>query len=477
MRRRLFWTIAGIAAITGLIVLVGAAVATQRAAIDATRRELAKSTEEVIAVIDETVERAGQRPAAVAELLRLLESDLGPALGRIRRTAGGSELAFGVIAPDGTLRTNNDLFARLSDNPGSLQAGDSRLMSTESGQLVMVTPTVLEVQNREIILIVALARDAPVVRLADLGPGLIVVGLGMLLVSAVLARLLSNQVVARLEPLSEASARLASGDLSARVPDIGDPDLDGLGESFNEMAGEIEATREREREFILGVGHDLRTPLTTIAGYAEALVSEDLSPDEVARIGGVLDTQSRQLGRLIEDIALLARLDQPEFGLRSEEVDAGAHVREVVVALNMAADKAGVELEVSAEPDLVIRSDPDRLAQIAQNLVENALRFTPEAGRVDVSVGRGSDGVVLSVSDTGVGIEADELPLVFDRHYVGRQRRLRNEGSGLGLSIVKGLAERLGGSVSAESKPGQGTTIRVSLPAAIPDGSAVETSE
>jgi two-component system sensor histidine kinase BaeS len=251
--------------------------------------------------------------------------------------------------------------------------------------------------------------------------------------------------------------------MTARVPELGDPDLDAVGSAFNEMAEELAATREREREFIIGVGHDLRTPLTTIGGYAEALESGDVETSELARIGQVLGTQTRQLGRLIEDLSLLARLEQAEFGLRIETVDVGAHVTEVVEGFRRRADEIGVRLDVTASPGVILDTDPDRLAQIAQNLVENALRHTPEAGSVSVTVGEEGDDVVIAVADSGSGIAPEDLPNVFDRHYVGRQRSVRAEGSGLGLSIVKGLVERMGGTVAAESTPGRGTTITVRL--------------
>ncbi len=466
MRRRLFWTIAGVAAATGLLVLLGAAVATQRAAVGATRRGLTQSSQEIVSIINDAVDTSG--PRAAVELFRLLERELGPTLVRVRRAAGGSELAFGLIAPDGTVRTNADLLLRVELHLDRLEGGESQFFSNSDGELVLVTPTPIRLQNAEVTLLVALARSAPVVRISDIGPGLFIVGVGMVVVSAALARLLSNQVASRLEPLSDASRQLAAGDLSVRVPELGDPDLNDLGEAFNEMATELEATRDREREFILGVGHDLRTPLTTIGGYAEALEAGEFEPEELSHIGAVLETQSRQLGRLIEDLSLLARLEQPEFTLRREPVDVGAHVSEIVEGFRRTADKARVKLSIAVGSGLLLETDPDRLGQIAQNLVENALRYTPEAGRVSVSVTGAQEEVVISVSDTGVGIDPDELPQIFDRHYVGRQRRLRNEGSGLGLSIVKGLTERLGGSVSAESAPGKGTTIVVRLPTADP---------
>jgi signal transduction histidine kinase len=465
VRRRLFWTIAGVAATTGFLVLAGAVIASQRAAVDATQRELARSSQEIVAIIEEAVRTNSQRPAALIEIIGILEGEkLSPLLGRVRRAAGSTELAFAGIAPDGTLRSNHDLFDRIPLDLSAFPSGASQFVRSTRNELVVVTPTVIPVRNLDITVLLAVAREAPVVQLRDMGRGLVLVALGLVLVSAVLARVLSDHVTRRLSPLSMASRRLAAGDLTARVPDLGDPDLDELAESFNEMAGELEATRVREREFILGVGHDLRTPLTTIGGYAEALESGAVEPQEIAKIGAILGTQSRQLGRLIEDLSLLARLEQPEFGLRIEPVDVGAHVAEIVEGFRRRADEMGIRLEVNAEPGLELETDPDRLGQVAQNLVENALRFTPEAGQVTVEVRSEEEQVLLIVSDTGTGIGPEDLPHVFGRHYVGRQRRVRNEGSGLGLSIVKGLVERLGGGVTAESQPGKGTTITVKLP-------------
>lgn len=467
MRRRLFWTIFGVAAATGLLVLVGAVIASQRAAVDATYRELANSADEAVALIDDAVENAEERPGAVLDLFRILDSpQIRPLLVRLRRTAGGSEIALGVIPPGGGIRATAGLFDRVSVETDPLLQGQSQRTRSDTGELVVITPTSVPIAgDTEAILLLALAREAPVVRLADQFPGmlLIVVGIGVL--SALLARLLSRQMVSRLEPLAAASRSLAAGDMTARVPDLEDPELDEVANAFNEMAGELETSQEREREFILGVGHDLRTPLTTIRGYAEALELGRFDEDDIQRIGAVLGVQSRQLSRLIEDLSTLARLEQAEFSLREETVDVGAHVTEIVEGFRRRAEGVGVSIEVDAEPGVEIETDPDRLGQIAQNLVENALRYTPEMGTVSVRVASDRTAAVVEVSDTGTGIAAEDLPHIFDRHYVGSHRTVRKEGSGLGLSIVKGLVDRMGGDVEAESELGKGTTIRVRLAA------------
>ncbi len=464
MRRRLFWTIAGVAAVTGLFVLAAAVFASQRAAVDATYRELQVSADEAVVIIEESLDQAGNRFVAAREILGLVEGDqLARVFGRIRRTAGGSEIAFGYIAQDGTLVTNASLFERVDMSGQSLREGQATRTTSTTGELVVVTPTTVTIGNREVTLLVGLAREAPIVRLSDQGPGLLLLVAGIAVVAAAAATFLANQLVRRLEPLADASRRVARGESGVRVPAMDDPDLDAVGGAFNDMATQLEDTREREREFILGVGHDLRTPLTTIGGYAEALEAGGLEEDEQRRIGGVLGTQSRQLGRLIDDLSTLARLEQAEFGLRREPVDVGAHVTEVVEGFRRRADELGVGLSVEAEPGVVLDTDPDRLGQIAQNLVENALRHTPETGTVGVRVGSDQGGVIIVVEDSGSGISPEDLPHVFDRHFVGRQRSVRKEGSGLGLSIVKGLVDRMGGSVEADSRLGRGTTITVRL--------------
>ena len=465
MRRRLFWTIFAVASLTGLLTLVGGTVATQRAAVDATFRELTNSANEAVAVIDEAVGAVGERPGAMRDLFRLLEGErVSPFLSRLRRTAGGSELALGVIAADGELVTNSELFDRIDMAEERLLDGEIQRTRSDTNDLVVVAPTIVPVTPQlDATLLVALAREAPVIRLADQMRGLLVILAGLGLVAALVARLLSSQMAKRLEPLAAAARDLADGDLSARVPDLGDPELDNVAAAFNDMASELETSREREREFILGVGHDVRTPLTTIRGYAEALELGRFGPEEIERIGGVLGVQSRQLSRLIEDLTMLARLDQAEFGLREESVDVGAHVAEIAAGFRARAEDVGVNLEIEAEPKVELVTDPDRLGQIAQNLVENALRYTPETGTVTVRVSSDDGDAVIEVSDTGVGIEPADLPHIFDRHYVGGHRTVRKEGSGLGLSIVQGLVQRMGGEVTADSQLGRGTTITVRL--------------
>ncbi len=464
MRQRLFWAISGVAALTGVLVLAGSLYASQRAAVDATYRELSQSADEAVSIIQESL-AASPGTGAVVEFLRLLEGDqLGRLFARLARAAGDSEIGFAVVTQDGTVRSNSEIFDRVELNSETLEEGITQTTTSNNDELVVVAPTGVQLVNTSATVYVALARAAPVVTIRDQLGGLLLLTAGIVVLAALLARILAAQITRRLEPLVVASQQVAAGDMAARVPDLADPELNEVATAFNEMTSELGEAREREREFILGVGHDLRTPLTTIGGYAEALEAGELGEDDLKRIGGILGVQSRQLGRLIDDLSMLARLEGAEFGLRYEEVDVSAHVTEVVEGFRRRADEIGVSLTVEGDEGTGMSTDPDRIAQIAQNLVENALRHTPEAGKVEVVVSSQPEAVTIAVIDSGSGITPDEMPLVFDRHFVGRQRSVRNEGSGLGLSIVKGLVDRMGGTVEASSKPGAGTTITVRLP-------------
>ena len=163
---------------------------------------------------------------------------------------------------------------------------------------------------------------------------------------------------------------------------------------------------------------------------------------------------------------VLARLDSAEFGVVAEPVDIAAHVDEVLSRYSTSATASGIALETDLESTGVRSIDPDRVAQILSNLIENALRYTPVDGSVAVRLAAGRDGVDIEVRDTGPGIEAEDLPHIFERFYVaGKYRGVRPEGSGLGLSIVERLVTTMGGTVSANSQIGAGTEFLVQLPA------------
>jgi len=315
-------------------------------------------------------------------------------------------------------------------------------------------------------LVVAIGRSEPLLPVRLMTRGLLfALGVGAVLIVG-FGVWFAGMLRRRLGALEAASERIAGGDLSARAPVEGDDEIAEVAEAFNEMAARLEQARRRERSFLMSVGHDLRTPLTIIRGYAEALDSGDVSDEDLARVATVLHTQTDRLSRLVEDVMLVARLEAREFSLRPEPVDLTAHVEEIVAGYRRRTDEARVELQADLRATGVVEIDPDRLAQILTNLLDNALRYTPERGTVRVGLSRSEEGeVTLQVADSGPGIEPEDLPHVFERLYVaGRYRPIRPEGSGLGLAIVKELVDAMGGRVTVDSEPGRGTTIVVTLP-------------
>lgn len=460
MRRRFFWAIFGVAAAVLVTLMVALVVAANVGRAQATRHEM----ERVAAVAAEQV-RSRLADRTVLADIRAGTTSLADELDTLRRAAGSTELDVFLVTADGGI-VGRPALSELGIDTTKLLAGESvflQIRGDDRTRQVLVVP-VEEVGRRGAMVALGLTRAFETEAVPT---GLLAMVLGVVAILAlVAARILSRSLERRLQPVTAAARALSGGDLSARAEVAGDDELADVARAFNEMATRLAESREREREFLLSVGHDLRTPLTTIGGYAEALEEGIDDPAEIRRIAGVLDTQSRRLRRLIEDVMLLARLESAEFDLRPEPVDLAAHLGEVVSGFMPRANTARVEL-VSRFDAVGLRSiDPDRVAQLVANLIENALRYTPETGTVTVRLTGDPTGVTIAVSDTGPGIDPEDLPHVFERFYVAHKyREVRPEGSGLGLSIVARLVEAMGGTVSVESELGTGTTVTVTIPA------------
>jgi len=260
-----------------------------------------------------------------------------------------------------------------------------------------------------------------------------------------------------------AASRIASGDLSVRLDtDNGPNELDELAQSINQLATSLERSRGLEQQFLLSVSHDLRTPLTSIRGYAEAMADGTLT--DVDRGTAVILREASRLERLVHDLLDLARLDARQFRLQIAVVDLAVVGRSVADAFapDAARDSLVLEFHGSDRPVPVV-GDRDRLGQVAANLVENALKFA--ISRVDVSVGVEGAIAWLAIADDGPGIPPADLPHVFERLYVSSGRPIRKEvGSGLGLAIVRELVTTMGGSVEAFRAEPRGTRFVVHLP-------------
>jgi two-component system phosphate regulon sensor histidine kinase PhoR len=232
---------------------------------------------------------------------------------------------------------------------------------------------------------------------------------------------------------------------------------------------ELKRLERVRREFVANVSHELRTPLTAIKGYAETLRDGGLrDPETAAEFVQVIHRHAERLRALIEDLLDLASVEQGQARIDLEPVSLQDVVAQAEAVTRAAAAQRRHTITVDLPADLPgVLADLDRLAQVLINLLDNAVKFTPEGGRIEVS-GRRADGrVVIAVKDNGVGIPAGDIGRIFERFYrVGRARDRRDGGTGLGLAIAKHLTLAMGGTIEVESLPGSGTTFRISLPAA-----------
>ena len=290
--------------------------------------------------------------------------------------------------------------------------------------------------------------------------GAVAAAIGVLLVW-----LLSRRILSPVRTLSVAAGRIGQGDLSQRVQAGGRDEIGELGRTFNSMAGRLEQVERQRRNMMSDVAHELRTPLSNIQGYVEAIRDGLIEPTSAT-----LDSIHRQvlhLADLVEDLRVLALAEAGDLRLRIESVSVADVLREAVEPFTPRAQARKIDLSLSVDPGLPdVTMDRTRISQVVANLLENALRHTPEGGAVALAAEAGAPGMVrITVSDTGEGIPPDDLPSVFDRFYRADPSRARATGGvGLGLTIAKQLVEAHGGAISAHSDPEGGAVFVFELP-------------
>ena len=465
MRRKFFWSLMAAAALAlatgGLI----AAVGTNRQVRTEAVEELSRQAEVIGRQAEDAVGDARRRGDQA--LRNLLNEGTVRSLLVTASQIGGHDFVeiAGVRQGELVVPSTSVLIPSLGLDDQRYVAGKTSEFEGEvDGTPVIVVARTID-SGSPATLTVFLGREAGLLQGVTLVRAFLVAMGAAVIIVAVLAGLLARRLGDRLRRVDDAAGRVAAGDLTARVEDDGDDEVSHLAASFNDMAHQLEAASARERDFLLNVGHDLRTPLTSIAGYAETLADGKIGSDEIPQVAAALQRQSGRLSRLVEDLMLLSRLEAREFSLRPEPVDVGALVAGVAEEYRgrATADHVRLDIEVGDAGDIDV--DPVRVSQVVSNLIENALRYTPEGGTVAVAVRPTSEGVELSVADNGPGIDPDDLPRVFERLFVAqRYRAVRPEGSGLGLSIVRELVDAMDGGVRVESEPGRGTTVMVALP-------------
>jgi len=477
LRTRLFAAMVAVAvgmlAFTGLVTLVLARRATENAAqrdLAARAPAIVRELEKVGGILRRAENRGNQNALRARDLIAaVLKISHGTLVtvtpdehvteGLVGLVGAGADArcqpAGGAVAQLPTGVQTTDL------EPATLQSGAQQ--TGRRGRLVFVAQPLRT--NRCGTPVLVLSQSVQTNAIGRAGAFfLFVAGLATVVAMAV-AFYLARRLTRPLALMGATAGRIASGDLSARV-DLGRHPPDELAElasTLNAMAAQLERARGHERAFLLSVSHDLRTPLTSIRGYAEAITDGAVeSPEERVRAAGVIAAESRRLERLVADLLDLARLDAHQFSLRPRPFDAAVTVTEAVEAFRPAAEDLGISVQIDSPGSISADTDPERLGQIVANLVENALKYASSSIVVQITAGAGA--LELRVEDDGPGIDPADLPYVFERLFTSRTTPGRRVGTGLGLAIVRELAAAMGGSASAERVDAGGTRFVVRLP-------------
>jgi two-component system sensor histidine kinase BaeS len=280
-----------------------------------------------------------------------------------------------------------------------------------------------------------------------------------LLLGVFLARTISQPV----SELQEATERVAGGQLGRQVAVRSRDEIGRLAISFNRMSADLAQANELRKQMTADIAHDLRTPLSVIQGYTEALDEGKLSGN--SEIYQAMHKQVKHLNRLVEDLRTLSLADAGQLSLHRVEVALRDLLEHSILVYTPQAEQKGVTLQLDLPPALPkITVDLDRMAQVLDNLISNALRHTPAGGEIRLAARRQNHHLLLLVQDTGAGIAPEDLPHVFDRFYRGDKARSDSGESGLGLAIARSIVEAHNGRIDATSVLGQGTTFTISLP-------------
>ncbi|MBT8214234.1 MAG: HAMP domain-containing histidine kinase [Acidimicrobiia bacterium] len=418
-----------------------------------------------------------ERQVALEQLLELVPIEQLEGLAAERPGLGGADLAVIGLGPDGSIIASAPSGPAADPDPlpvldsadvDRLRAGDTPFtVGGSDGYRV----TAAEPAGGEVLLVLAQPLDDVALTMRRTLLVLLVVGAGTAVILGGAIWFLIRRELRPLDAMAHTADRIAESDLSRRVAiERSSNEVGRLGGALNSMLDRIEEavaarteSEEKMRRFVADASHELRTPLTSIRGYAELHRAGADSPEHVARSFERIEREAGRMGGLVEDLVLLARLDQ-ERPFAKEAVDVAHIAREAVTDAGAAEPDRPITVDVGAG-DMVVNGDADRLRQVVANLLGNVHTHTAPGTPAAVSVDRADDRVVVVVSDEGTGMDAEASTRAFDRFYQANPDRT-TPGSGLGLAIVRSIIERHGGTVDLHSAPGTGTTVTLQLPAA-----------
>ncbi|MDQ7028151.1 MAG: HAMP domain-containing sensor histidine kinase [Anaerolineae bacterium] len=284
------------------------------------------------------------------------------------------------------------------------------------------------------------------------------------IVAFILAFLIARSIAQPLQKLSQAASSVAKGEYGEYVPETGPKEMRLVAESFNRMSAEVRAAQESQRDFMANVSHDLKTPLTSIQGYSQAII--DGAAKDPTQAAAIIHDEAARLNRMVTELTDLARLQVGRLSMKMQPLAVHEIVEAIAYRLAVVARQKNISLTVEANKLPIIAGDGDRLVQVFTNLVSNAIKYTPDGGQVWVSTQVRNGGVEIIVRDNGIGIPEQDLPRLFERFYQVDKSRGPQRGTGLGLAITKEIMDAHGGTINITSGgENMGTTVTIWLPA------------
>ena len=391
---------------------------------------------------------------------------------------------------DGSFTVQQDTFMRLLNAQGQVvrETPDSRMLRippqsiiqplqghpwqgtirTTAGQEVQFYSQAFTVQGEPILVLqVGQSLEALHTLLHQLVVLLLIVGTLALLVCAISSFVLTRRAFTPVQHLMQTARRIKAGDLRQRVPvPAAQDEIRALAVTLNDMLDTLDQTMTRQRRFVADASHELRTPVAVIRNKTSIALLQPQKRQEYIAVLHEINAEAERLGHLISDLLALARGDEGHAPFEREAVRLDVLVEATAASLQPLAEGRAVQLTAHAEQPVTLIGDEARLIQVVMNLLENALRYTDAGGQVSLTVQPGLDQVQVIVQDTGIGIEPEHLPHLFERFYqVDPARNSTERGShGLGLSIVAWIVQVHGGTIAVTSQPGQGSCFTVTLP-------------
>ena len=288
----------------------------------------------------------------------------------------------------------------------------------------------------------------------------------MLVISSVISILLTARMTTPLRRMAEAAGRFGKGDFSVRVAVEGDDELTQLSESFNAMAESLQKIDSSRSAFMGNIAHELRTPMTSIKGFVDGMLDGTIPPESYQHYLAIVSQESGRLTRLIKNMLDITKLEAGEYKVSAANYDVWESITGVAFAAEQRLEEKHIQLSGFAPVRTLVYADPDLVYQVVYNLLDNAVKFTPDGGEIRFSVTQAKGVVTVALRNTGAGISAEALPFVFERFYKeDKSRGLNSMGSGLGLHICKVLINLSGGEIWVDSREGESCEFFFTLPA------------